>query len=66
MNNVIWSVQTRENSFNDDLFNGTLQECYDYCELNDIEMGYFGARIAQILVDEEGYFLETLAYEYYR
>lgn len=64
MHKVIWSVQTNANSFNDDLFTGTLTECYEYCVMNDIMLDYYDARLAQILVDDDGDFIETLGYQY--
>lgn len=60
--NKIWSVETEFNCWNNDLFNGTLEECIKYCEDYDIELDNENARIAYILVDEFGCVLETLEY----
>lgn len=49
-----WSVETEENDWNDDLFNGTLEECIEYCKNNNINIDGVSARIAKICLDENG------------
>ena len=49
----IWSVELEANSWDDDLFNGTYEECIEYCQKNDYTIGN-GARLAEIEVDEDG------------
>jgi len=52
--NKTWSVETEENSWNDDLFNGTLEECIEYCKDKDIKVDGKNARIMKICLDENG------------
>lgn len=52
--NKTWSVETEENSWNDDLFNGTLEECIEYCKEKDIKVDGKNARIMKICLDENG------------
>lgn len=55
-----YSVQIEVNSYNDDLFNGTFEECVEYIN----EYGYTreddDVRIAEIEVDDNG----TATYTY--
>ena len=52
--NKTWSVETEENSWNDDLFNGTLEECIEYCKEKNIKVDGKNARIMKICLDENG------------
>jgi len=55
-----YSVETEPSSYMDDLFNGTFEECIEYCKEHDYTPENCGARIAKILVDDEGSVAETL------
>lgn len=46
-----WSVELEANSWNDDLFNGTFDECVDYCKNNDYKIDGITGRIAKVLLD---------------
>lgn len=52
--NKTWSVETEENDWNDDLFNGSLKECIEYCKDKNINVDGSNARIAKICLDENG------------
>lgn len=52
--NKTWSVETEENSWSDDLFNGTLEECIEYCKDKDIKVDGENARIMKVCLDENG------------
>lgn len=52
--NKTWSVETEENSWNDDIFNGTLEECIEYCKEKNIKVDGKNARIMKICLDENG------------
>lgn len=52
--NKTWSVETEENSWSDDLFNGTLEECIKYCKDKDIKVDGENARIMKVCLDENG------------
>ena len=52
--NKTWSVETEENYWNDDLFNGTLEECIEYCKEKDIKVDGENARIMKRCLDENG------------
>lgn len=52
--NKTWSVETEENSWSDDLFNGTLEECIEYCKDKNIKVDGKNARIMKICLDENG------------
>ena len=52
--NKTWSVETEENSWNDDLFNGSLEECIKYCKENNIKVDGKNARIMKVCLDENG------------
>lgn len=55
----MWSVELEENYYTDDVFNGTYEECIEYCEKNGYEIGS-DTRLAKILVDEDGCVVECL------
>lgn len=50
----IWSVELETNSWNNDIFNGTFEECVEYCRENDYTIDGIHARLAEIEVDEDG------------
>ena len=56
---IIYSVETAENNYNDDLFNGTLEECINYIEDFDLEISS-ECRIAKIVLDSDGIVIDTL------
>lgn len=62
MEKIIWSVELSP-YYGDDTFNGTFDECVKYCRNMEYIIGK-DCRLAKILVDQEGCFLETL--EIYR
>lgn len=59
MREEMWSVELEGNSWNDDTFNGTYEECVDYCKEYDYTVDGDEARIAKILV-EDGCVIEVL------
>ena len=58
MEKIIWSVELSP-YYDDDTFNGTFDECVEYCRDMEYIIGK-DCRLAKILVNEEGCFLETL------
>ena len=52
MTNRIYSVEIKENNYNDDLFNGTFEECVDYIERNGYTRENSDVRIAEIEVED--------------
>lgn len=55
----IYSVEIEWNSYNDDLFCGTYQECVNYCKEQGYTFNEDGARIA--LIDEyDGYCFDII------
>ena len=54
MAKTIYSVQLEENSYNDDLFNGTFEEFVEYIKKHGYTREENDARIAEIEVDENG------------
>ena len=62
MNKTVWSVEVEGNSYNDDLFNGTHEECIEYIKNNGFELGN-GCQLAQIVIDERGCVIDTLKIE---
>ena len=46
--------------WNDDTFNGTFDECVEYCKKYNYLIDGKEARLAKILVDENGCVLEAL------
>ena len=46
-----WSVELEANSWSDDLFNGTFDECVDYCKNNDYKIDGITGRLAKVLLD---------------
>ena len=50
----IWSVELECNSWNNDTFNGTFEECVGYCKENDYVIDGKSTRLAEIEVDEDG------------
>ena len=59
MRETMWSVEIEGNDWNDDLFNGSYEECVEYCNDNDYNIDGLTARLAKILV-EDGCVLEVL------
>lgn len=59
-NEIIYSVEIKQNSYNDDLFNGTYQQCVDYINKNNYTREENDARIAKIELDEKGCVIECL------
>lgn len=57
-----WSVELEATGFTDDTFNGTYDECIQYCEENDYKLGR-DARLVEILT-EDGIVIECLNIEY--
>ena len=55
-----YSVQIEENSYDDDLFNGTFEECVDYINRQGYTREENDVRIAEIEVDDKG----TVTYTY--
>lgn len=55
-----YSVQIEENSYDDDLFNGTFEECVDYIDQQGYTREENDVRIAEIEVDDKG----TVTYTY--
>ena len=49
-----YSVQHVSNSYNDDLYNGTLEECIHYIEKNEMMTNEYDAQIALINVQTDG------------
>ncbi len=54
-----WSVEAEANSWADDLFNGTYEECKKYCEERGYKIDGKEFRLAEIEVDESGYVIDT-------
>lgn len=57
---TLWSVELEGNMWNDDTFNGTFDECVEYCEEYNYLIDGKEVRLAKILVDENGCVLEVL------
>lgn len=57
---TLWSVELEGNMWNDDTFNGTFDECVEYCKKYNYLIDGKEARLAKILVDENGCVLEAL------
>lgn len=47
-----WSVELEANAWNDDTFNGTFDECLEYCREHEYTVDGKEARLAEIEVDE--------------
>ena len=50
----VWSVELACNNRNNDTFDGTFEECVEYCKENDYVIDGKSARLAEIEVDEDG------------
>ena len=48
----IWSLQHDGNSYNDDCFNGTFEECVEYAKKLELEPEQY--QVALIEIDEDG------------
>lgn len=55
-----YSVEIEQNSYMDDLFNGTYEECVEYITENGYSREENDVRIAKIAVDEDECVAETL------
>ena len=49
---VMWSVELEANSWNDDTFNGTFDECVKYCEENGYKVDGKDARLAEVEMED--------------
>lgn len=54
-----WSVEHEANSWNDDMFNGTYEECIEYCKSHDYKIDGIECRLAEIEVDDCGCVVDT-------
>lgn len=50
----MWSVEHEANSWNDDMFNGTYEECIAYCQDREYKIDGVECRLAEIEVDDCG------------
>ena len=57
----IWSVELEANCWNDDTFNGTYEECIEYCKKHGYKIDGVEARLAEI--DPEDCFCYQLVEE---
>lgn len=57
---TIWSVELEGNMWNDDSFNGTFEECIEYCKENDYKIDGKEARLAEIVVDDKNCVIDTI------
>ena len=57
---TIWSVELERNMWNDDSFNGTFEECIEYCKENDYKIDGKEARLAEIVVDDKNCVIDTI------
>lgn len=55
-----YSVEIEQNSYMDDLFNGTYEECVEYIAESGYSREENDVRIAKIAVDEDECVVETL------
>ena len=56
----IYSVEIKQNNYNDDLFNGTLAECVDYIRKSGYSSFANDVRIARLLLDNDNTVAECL------
>ena len=57
---TIWSVELEGNMWNDDSFNGTFEECIEYCKEKDYKIDGKEARLAEIMVDDKNCVIDTI------
>ena len=57
---TIWSVELERNMWNDDSFNGTFEECIEYCKEKDYKIDGKEARLAEIVVDDKNCVIDTI------
>ncbi len=55
----LWSVEHEANSWNDDMFSGTYDECVKYCKEHHYKVNGIECRLAEIEVDESGCVIDT-------
>ena len=55
----LWSVEHEANSWNDDMFNGTFDECVKYCKENNYKIDGVEFRLAEVETDETGCVIDT-------
>lgn len=53
MKKVMWSVELEGNSWNDDSFNGSYEECVDYCNRFGYKVDGQEARLARVLIEDD-------------
>lgn len=59
MREELWSVELEANTWNDDTFNGTYDECIQYCEDYDYKIDGKEARLAHVVI-EDGVVIDTI------
>ncbi len=55
----LWSVEHEANSWDDDMFNGTFDECVGYCKEHSYKIDGVECRLAEIEVDEKNSVIDT-------
>ena len=53
------SVEQGGNSWNEDMFNGTYEECIAYCQDREYKIDGVECRLAEIEVDDRGCVVDT-------
>ncbi len=59
MRKEIWSVELEATLWTDDIFNGSYDECIEWCKKNDYKIDGKEARLARLLTEDDCV-LETL------
>lgn len=59
MRKEIWSVELEANSWCDDTFNGTYEECIQYCNDYEYKIDGIEARLVKVLI-EDGCVIEAM------
>lgn len=55
----VWSVEHSANSWDDDMFNGTFDECVEYCKERDYKIDGKECRLTEIELDDSGCVIDT-------
>lgn len=55
----LWSVEHETNSWADDMFNGTYEECMVYCREHGYKIDGEECRLAEVELDERGCVIDT-------
>lgn len=57
---TIYSVETKDTMYTDDIFNGSFEECVEYINENEYTKEENDVRIAKVIIDDDNTVIECV------